>query len=83
MSAQQDTTNNISLINSAADDQLNSLVASGILSPVTDSSVKSDNIDAAVEAASIDGKIYAYPMTADDRVLGFDSRAEIYGYGDR
>lgn len=66
-----------------ADDQLNSLVASGILSPVTDSSVKSDNIDAAVEAASIDGKIYAYPMTADDRVLGFDSRAEIYGYGDR
>ncbi|MGN0240866.1 MAG: extracellular solute-binding protein [Candidatus Weimeria sp.] len=49
-----------------ADDQLNSLVASGILSPVTDSSVKSDNIDAAVEAASIDGKIYAYPMTADN-----------------
>ncbi|MQN02359.1 MAG: extracellular solute-binding protein [Lachnospiraceae bacterium] len=49
-----------------ADDQLNSLTASGILSPVTDSSVKSDNLEAAVKAASIDGKVYAYPMTADN-----------------
>lgn len=49
-----------------ADDQLNALTASGILHPIDDSSVKSDNLDAAVEAASIDGKLYAYPMTADN-----------------
>lgn len=49
-----------------ADDQLNALAASGILHPIDDSSVKSDNLDAAVDAASIDGKLYAYPMTADN-----------------
>lgn len=49
-----------------ADDQLNALTASGILHPIDDSSVKSDNLDAAVDAASIDGKLYAYPMTADN-----------------
>ena len=49
-----------------ADDQLNALTASGILQPITDSTVKSENLDAAVDAASIDGKLYAYPMTADN-----------------
>ncbi|MCI6649437.1 MAG: extracellular solute-binding protein, partial [Lachnospiraceae bacterium] len=49
-----------------ADDQLNALTASGILQPITDSSIKSDNLDAADDAASIDGKLYAYPMTADN-----------------
>lgn len=51
---------------SFADDQLNSLAASGILKPITDTSVKSDNIDAAVDAATIDGNLYAYPITADN-----------------
>ena len=49
-----------------ADDQLNALSASGILQPITDSSIKSENLDAADDAASIDGKLYAYPMTADN-----------------
>ena len=49
-----------------ADDQLNALTASGILQPITDSSIKSENLDAADDAASIDGKLYAYPMTADN-----------------
>ncbi len=49
-----------------ADDQLNALAASGILEKVGDKSAANDNIKAAVEAASVDGKLYAYPMTADN-----------------
>lgn len=49
-----------------ADDQLNALSASGILHPIDDDSVKSDNLEAAVKAATIDGNLYAYPMTADN-----------------
>jgi arabinogalactan oligomer/maltooligosaccharide transport system substrate-binding protein len=49
-----------------ADDQLSALAASGILTEVTDKNAKSDNLDAAVDAATIDKKMYAYPMTADN-----------------
>lgn len=49
------------------DDQLNSLAAGGILSEVSDATtIRSANTEASVNAASINGKIYAYPMTADN-----------------
>lgn len=50
-----------------ADDQLRVMVAAGVLAPVSNAeAVKSANIDAANEAASVNGKLYAYPMTADN-----------------
>lgn len=51
-----------------ADDQLNELVAAGALQEVTLNAddVKSRNLEGSVEAASLDGKLYAYPMTADN-----------------
>lgn len=49
------------------DDQLNSLAVGGVLSEIPDSdAIKSGNTAASVEAASINGKLYAYPMTADN-----------------
>ncbi len=49
------------------DDQLNSLIAGGVLSPVDNiDAVKSANTQSSVEAASYNGKMYAYPMTADN-----------------
>lgn len=48
------------------DDQLNSMVAGGALDEVKNESVKSANLEAAVSAASLNGKLYAYPMTADN-----------------
>ena len=51
-----------------ADDQLNELVAAGALQEVTLNAddVKSRNLEGSVEAASLNGKLYAYPMTADN-----------------
>ena len=51
-----------------ADDQLNELVAAGALQEVSLNAddVKSRNLEGSVEAASLDGKLYAYPMTADN-----------------
>ena len=50
-----------------ADDQLNTLVAAGALEPVEDwEPVKEANIKEAVEAASVGGTLYAYPLTADN-----------------
>ncbi len=48
--------------------QLNDLVAAGSLYEVTRNKDKiiADNMPGAVEAASADGKLYAYPMTADN-----------------
>lgn len=52
---------------SFADDQLNALVAAGALDPVEDAEqIQSENLDAAVEAASIGNTLYAYPLTADN-----------------
>lgn len=49
------------------DDQLNSLVAGGILEAIPNANeVKKANTEGSVEAASINGTIYAYPMTADN-----------------
>lgn len=50
-----------------ADDQLNSLVAAGALEPVPNAEeIKAANIEGAVDAASVNGILYAYPMTADN-----------------
>ena len=50
-----------------ADDQLNTLVASGALEPVENADrIKSENLPGAVEAASVGSTLYAYPLTADN-----------------
>lgn len=50
-----------------ADDQLSSMVAAGALAPVGDQEkVKSENLEDAVAAATINDTLYAYPMTADN-----------------
>ena len=51
-----------------ADDQLNELVAAGALQEVllNPDDVKSRNLAGSVNAATMNGKLYAYPMTADN-----------------
>lgn len=50
-----------------ADDQVSSMVAGGALYPVPNADeVKKANVDGAVEAATINDTLYAYPMTADN-----------------
>lgn len=49
------------------DDQLKTMVAAGVLQPVEDDdTVKSENLEAAVEASTVNDTLYAYPMTADN-----------------
>lgn len=48
------------------DDQINSMVAAGALDSVSDETIKTSNIEAAVNAATINGTLYGYPMTADN-----------------
>lgn len=49
------------------DDQLPGLVAAGALVPVPDAdNIRSANLEEAVEAATLDNTLYAYPMTADN-----------------
>ncbi|WP_455499942.1 extracellular solute-binding protein [Gemmiger sp.] len=56
-----------------ADDQLNELVKAGALQEVqlNADDVKSRNTPASVDAATIDGKLYAYPLTADNGYFVF------------
>ena len=57
-----------------ADDQINELVQAGALQEVAAHytfDVAADNVSGAVEAASVDGKLYAYPMTADNGYFMF------------
>ena len=51
-----------------ADDQLNELVAAGALQEIllNPEEVKSRNLAGSVEAATMNDKLYAYPMTADN-----------------
>ena len=50
-----------------ADDQLMAFVASGVLKKVSnDSVISSRNIPASTDAASLNGVLYAYPLTADN-----------------
>lgn len=50
-----------------ADDQLTALAAAGVLKPVENAEkIKEDSLDGAVQAASINDTLYAYPLTADN-----------------
>jgi arabinogalactan oligomer/maltooligosaccharide transport system substrate-binding protein len=52
---------------SMPDDQLLTLVSAGILEEITYSDeITERNIEGSVDAASVDGKVYAYPVTADN-----------------
>lgn len=57
-----------------ADDQINELVAAGALQPVVATytyDVAGANVAGAVEAATMNGQLYAYPMTADNGYFMF------------
>ena len=56
-----------------ADDQLNELVKAGALQEVqlNADDVKNRNTPASVDAATMDGKLYAYPLTADNGFFMF------------
>ncbi len=59
-----------------ADDQLNTLVAAGALEPIENAeALRSANLPEAVDAASVNGTLYAYPLTADNGYfLYYDKR---------
>ncbi len=57
-----------------ADDQINELVNAGALQAVSATytyDVANENVLGAVEAATVDGTLYAYPMTADNGYFMF------------
>lgn len=61
-----------------ADDQLASMVAGGALYPVPNADeVKAANAEGAVEAATINDTLYAYPMTADNGYFLYYNRKYI------
>lgn len=50
-----------------ASDQITDLVKAGVLQPVQDvETISSENVAGSVEAATVDGTLYAYPMSADN-----------------
>lgn len=52
---------------SMPDDQLYSMISGGALSPVVNADkVRSENLEEAIEAASYNGTLYAYPYSADN-----------------
>ena len=52
---------------SMPDDQLSAFAAAGVCKPVENAEqIKKDNIEGAVEAATVNGELCAYPMTADN-----------------
>lgn len=58
------------------DDQLRTFVAAGAISPVIEAdTVASENIEGAVEAASVNGTLFAYPMTADNGYFLYYNKA--------
>lgn len=57
-----------------ADDQINEMVAAGALQPVSATytyDVAGENLAGAVDAATVNGTLYAYPMTADNGYFMF------------
>lgn len=50
-----------------ADDQLSALAAAGALEPIENAdSIRAANLSSTLDAASVDGTLYAYPLTADN-----------------
>lgn len=82
-SSDADTRNNVlgdihnaADIFSMPDDQLYSMISGGALSPVANQTeVKNENLEAAVEAASYNGTLYAYPYSADNGYFLFYNKA--------
>lgn len=59
-----------------ADDQLRALVAGGAILPVDNEEViKAANTESSIEAASVNDRMYAYPMTADNGYFMFYNKA--------
>lgn len=59
-----------------ADDQLAALAAAGALDPIENpADVTAANLSAAVEAASVEGTLYAYPLTADNGYFLYYNKA--------
>lgn len=59
-----------------ADDQLAALAAAGALVPIENAAdIRSANLSAAVDAASVDGNLYAYPLTADNGYFLYYNKA--------
>lgn len=59
-----------------ADDQVAALAAAGGLDPIADpGAIRAANLSAAVEAASVAGVPYAYPLTADNGYFLYYNRA--------
>lgn len=59
-----------------ADDQAAALAAAGALDPIEDAaSIREANLSAAVEAASVNGTLYAYPLTADNGYFLYYNKA--------
>ena len=50
-----------------ADDQLNALAAAGALDPIENADeIRNRNLSSTVEAATVNNRLYAYPLTADN-----------------
>ncbi|MCI8811215.1 MAG: extracellular solute-binding protein [Oscillibacter sp.] len=59
-----------------ADDQVAALAAAGALDPIEDAAtIRADNLSATVEAASVGGTLYAYPLTADNGYFLYYNKA--------
>ncbi len=59
-----------------ADDQVSALAAAGGLDPIPDSAaIQNASLTAAVEAASVGGVLYAYPLTADNGYFLYYNKA--------
>ena len=59
-----------------ADDQVAALAAAGGLDPLADEgAIRSASLPAAVEAASVGGTLYAYPLTADNGYFLYYNKA--------
>ncbi len=59
-----------------ADDQVAALAAAGGLDPIENpEEIRAANLSAAVEAASVDGVLYAYPLTADNGYFLYYNKA--------
>ena len=59
-----------------ADDQVAALAAAGGLDPIENAGdIRAASLSAAVEAASVDGELYAYPLTADNGYFLYYNKA--------
>ena len=59
-----------------ADDQVSALAAAGGLDPIENAGdIRAASLSAAVEAASVDGELYAYPLTADNGYFLYYNKA--------